>query len=64
MSSWQVLRDFHADAWMSVGLSIGGLVKDNTGCLMSEALGVNLLDVSGNAFFSGPPSTPQVKLKL
>ena len=56
----QRLRDFRADAWMSVGLSVGSVVKDNTGCIMAHALGVHLLDVSGNTFFEGPPTAPQV----
>lgn len=58
----QTLRDFRADAWMSVGLSLGSIVHDTTGCLLCHALGggVQLLDVSGNAFFSGPPTAPQV----
>jgi hypothetical protein len=58
----QTLRDYKADAWMSVGLSIGPVVKDNTGCIMAHALGIHQVDVSGNAFFDGPPSVPQVRV--
>lgn len=58
---YQRLRDFQADGWMSVGLAIGSVVKDNTGCIMAHALGVHLVDVSGNTFFEAPPTVPQVR---
>lgn len=56
----QHLRGFKADAWMSVGMSIGSVVRDNTGCIMSHALGVHMVDINGNTFFEGPLSAPQV----
>lgn len=56
----QRLRDFDADAVMSVGLSIGGPVADNSGCLLAHALGVQAVDVSGNTFFEAPWNVPQV----
>lgn len=56
----QRLRAYQADAWMGVGLSVGSVVKDNSGCIMAHALDIPAVDVSGNAFFSGPPSSPQV----
>lgn len=56
----QHLRNYRADAWMSVGIALGSVVRDNTACMMAHALGLHMVDVSGNTFFEGPPSVPQV----
>jgi hypothetical protein len=35
----------------------------STGCLLAHALGVPAIDVSGNAFFDAPLTTPQVQMQ-
>lgn len=49
---------------MSVGIALGSVVRDNTACMMAHALGLHMVDVSGNTFFEGPPSVPQVRSGL
>jgi hypothetical protein len=56
----QRLRSFAPDVVIALGLPVSsGVASDSCGCLLSHALGAQLIDVMG-VIWSGPASIPQV----